>query len=475
MKKYSILFGALLSLLMLSSCKKWLDVKPRDKVVDEDLFSTQDGFFTALNGVYLGMSADKVYGGQLTMQMTEVLAQRYNIGADHFLYRLSTYQYTDPGVKKILANSWEGLYSNIANVNKIFSVIDEKQRLFTGDNYTLMKGELYALRAYLHFDAFRLYGPVYKNDSLQARVPYYDRFTPQYLPFLPGREVMDKVLKDLDSAMICLAKDPVITLGTRFSPDENDDNTWRYRSLRMNYFAVMALKARVYLYANNKPAALQTAKEVISRAGATFPLTTSVVGNGANPNRIFASELLFALQYRYINLAYMAYFSPDLGEKEILAAATNRLDNEFEKNENDPRYSKTWLIPSGNKKSYRCLYKYADIADMSLPYVNQIPMIRMSEMYFIAAECETDPVAAVADINVIRKARGVPDAATNAVISKELLKDYKREFYAEGQMFFYYKRNFTTSIPSGTGSGNKSLGVNEYTLPLPDSEIQFRN
>ncbi|MCW3462949.1 RagB/SusD family nutrient uptake outer membrane protein [Chitinophaga nivalis] len=476
MRKIIFTLLLLLPVLLFTACKKWLDVRPRDKVAEADLFNSEDGFFNALNGVYLDLTSNDLYGGQMNMQMTEVLAQRYNIASGHDLYKLVTYDYASEEVKTILDRSWQGLYRNVANINKIFSVIDERRDLFTGNHFGWVKGELFALRAYLHFDAFRLFGPVYIKDSLAKRIPYYTTFTSQYNPLLSGSEVMQKVLTDLDSAAFYLKNDPVITGGRLFFPDPNGNaDTWQYRSLRMNYFAVMALKARAYLYANNKPAALQCATAVMQQIGDKFPLVTSDRVTGPNPDRVFSSEILFALHDIRLNDKFLLYFSPEQADRKILAAASNRLESDFEKKEPDPRYGNTWLRPSDNKKSFRCFYKYADIPDTRRNYRNLIPMIRISEMYFIAAECQPDEATALTYINAIRKVRNVSDVLPGMGIDAELKKDYKREFYGEGQVFFYYKRTFTGSIPAGSGSGNVTMTTKEYTLPLPDSEIQFRN
>ena len=69
------------------------------------------------------------------------------------------------------------------------------------------------------------------------------------------------------------------------------------------------------------------------------------------------------------------------------------------------------------------------------------PLIRMSEMYYIASETEPNLVAATDYLNLVRNHRGLPDLdATLIDLPSELLKEYKREFYGEGQLFFYYKR-----------------------------------
>ncbi|MEG2556778.1 MAG: hypothetical protein RSA53_11915, partial [Odoribacter sp.] len=77
-------------------------------------------------------------------------------------------------------------------------------------------------------------------------------------PLLPANEVYEKIKADLKAAESYLQKsDPIITEGALFSIGGYDGNDMRYRNLRMNYFAVQALLARVALYCDEKPLALE--------------------------------------------------------------------------------------------------------------------------------------------------------------------------------------------------------------------------
>ena len=64
--------------LGLASCNSWLDVAQEDSVMEKDLFESLDGFKMALNGVYLNMNSSSSYGGAMTMEPVDVLAQYYD-------------------------------------------------------------------------------------------------------------------------------------------------------------------------------------------------------------------------------------------------------------------------------------------------------------------------------------------------------------------------------------------------------------
>ena len=63
----------------IAACDSWLDVKPVDKVLEEQLYQTETGFKEALNGVYIELNQSSLYGGELMFRMVEILAQRYKI------------------------------------------------------------------------------------------------------------------------------------------------------------------------------------------------------------------------------------------------------------------------------------------------------------------------------------------------------------------------------------------------------------
>ncbi|MEG2556746.1 MAG: hypothetical protein RSA53_11755, partial [Odoribacter sp.] len=52
---------------------------------------------------------------------------------------------------------------------------------------------------------------------------------------------------------------------------------------------------------------------------------------------------------------------------------------------------------------------------------------------------------------------------------EELTKEWRKEFMGDGQMFFYYKRIGSTSIPYTSGT----VDDNVYVLPLPQLEVDF--
>ena len=75
-------------------------------------------------------------------------------------------------------------------------------------------------------------------------------------------------------------------------------------------------------------------------------------------------------------------------------------------------------------------------------------------------------------LNLVREARNLEFAPLSDLsadqIQEEVAKEYRKEFLAEGQMFFYYKRLDASRI-EGAGINAQSI----YVLPMPDTEIEF--
>lgn len=121
--------------------------------------------------------------------------------------------------------------------------------------------------------------------------------------------------------------------------------------------------------------------------------------------------------------------------------------------------------------------KFYEPADSESRAKNKMPLMRKPEMYYYAAECYNNlnnPQKAVDALNAVRVARGIlyeknlPASLSKEEISREIQKEWQKEFAGEGQLFFYYKR-LGLNIP------NASLGAGDalFVLPLPETEVEI--
>lgn len=471
-------FVALLSV----SCMKWLDVKPYDKISQDELTSSESGFIKHLNGIYIELNSDILYGGALSVEMIEVMGGAYQIGTDNSVWGnykdLSEYKYGTEYWRARMNETWNKAYSLILNCNLLLESLGKTDVRFTGDNYKIIKGEALALRAMLHFDLLRLFGPVYSRNPEQPAIPYYKKYSITPNSPLTGSEVAAEIIHDLLEARILLANDPVRKEGTRMDgAGENADTFLYYRGLRLNYFAVSALLARASLYFGDKESAFRYATEVIDASGdGIFPFVDKslVTGSPDDPDRIFSSEVIFALSHSQRNTLFKDYYDPSR-----IPNCVFRMDNDLMGNliygggaltggnQDDYRYRANWVATGAN----RYFYKYSDMKDTGNIRNTMIPMLRLGEMYLIAAEsCSSDLGQGIGYVNTLRSARGVSNLPS--LTAETLQYEYIRELYGEGQLFYMYKRMYTRILTSTTESQNPQPSDLIFKVPLPDSEIE---
>ena len=120
----------------LSSCSDWLDVMPKESIVETDLFKESTGFQNALNGVYEQMASTDLYGRELTFGMLDAMGQVYflenesyyvnsAIKSYHFYYQAAKFDYNaNEDIKKAFNSVWLTAYNTIANCNNIINKIE---------------------------------------------------------------------------------------------------------------------------------------------------------------------------------------------------------------------------------------------------------------------------------------------------------------------------------------------------------------
>ena len=485
MKRKIQLITLICCTLIFGACDSWLDVKPYDQIAEEDLLNSEAGFQKLLNGVYIELNDENLYGSTLMVEMLELMGGAYKIGDDQGKWGdyidLNSYKYSTEYWRGRLDKVWEKAYALIMNCNKILDNIENRESLFTGINYDIIRGEALALRAMLHFDMLRLFGPVYMNNPENECIPYYLYQSSNVNDLLPANKVMEYVIHDLQEAEKALANDPIITKGTLMESAGNESNFLRYRALRMNYYAVQGLMARVYLYAGDKSNASIYAKKVITAAEAgTFPFTERTE---VKSDRIFSSEVLFALTNTNRVLLFKNYYDPSRNPSFIFTMDEKLLNFLYSASgsstTSDTRFEANWeqaTLP-GLTSGARYFYKYNDMSTTGLIQNTMIPMLRLGEMYLIAAESESETLNdGLPYINTLRNKRGISNLGSLTVT--DLTYEYMRELYGEGQLFYFYKRTFTTILNRTNSSGSRPAGqaasTQVFVVPFPDTEINNR-
>jgi len=461
MKKLSLnIFLVLACLMMFSSCKKQLDVDPRQSVDATEAITTKEGVEAALTGVYSRLKSARLYGRDL-LAVGEALSD--NGRATNRSGRLLPEAQNNVGAH---FNTWQTAYLAINQANLILEALPNV--ILTTAERARYEGETKFLRALMYFDLVKIYSYI-----PGATVPAQDR---------GGVPLITQGIVKLDSAVATLpARAPLATVYSFIISDLTDANSRLLNASTNAQFpyvatkqAAQALLARVQLYNRNYSEAKRWADSVIARQSAsTYILSDSqtYVQNWRNPsNRESIFEVRFAsvaeglgvnesLHTTYTTLKTPGDSLTVLGTADLVpsnsllavlgitvvnngttsAAVTART-----------RDVRNLLYERGvNRNSAAYVETTKFLGKNGFPNLDNVPVIRVAEMYLIRAEAQAttgstvlNEAAALADVNIIRVARRLPAAAglTGTALFNEIMLQRRLEFAFEGHRFFDLKR-----------------------------------
>lgn len=462
MKKYIV--SLCLCILFFSSCSDWLDVQPKTTVEEEEVFSRELGFKEALTGAYIKMASTNLYAKNLSYGFLDILGQRYQSSNAQTYQDKLLYTFPSSRTESYTENIWSDMYNVIANINNMLSYCDKNKQVFTTKNYyEIIKGEALGLRAFLHFDLLRMYGPVYRDNKTAKRIMYRTEFNGKVKEAQPSNVVIDSIISDLKKAEALLKDtDPLnfeFPLTASEEKDIEGDRFLIYRHKRMNLYAVKASLARVYLYADNKTEAAAYANQVINSK--LFEL----IGNTTDLLR--SKEIIFSV--------YVDKFDQQVKEltngSSYYIYKTEFLNEMFDvahDGTNDLRIREGISFDYGtygiNTRKYKQESMWASTE-------GTVVLIRLSEMYYILAECASKPEETAGFLNKVREVRGIdPAVCTEENRMDEIEKEYRKEFYGEGQLFFFYKRY---AYPAFLHCPVTNLTESNYMFSWPDNEVLF--
>lgn len=477
------------------SCNEWLDVRPYTEQKDKDQFSTEKGFYDALIGCYMSLAKQDVYGERLTMTNIESLANLWYIQEETTRNDdrdLAKHDYTTDYAKNGIKMMYAGLFNVIAQANMVIKYADERGDVFINKSVRdVIQGEAYAIRAYCQFDILRLFGQLPKGGSRQVELPYSETTSifeiPGYFDFASYTE---KLKADLEKAESLLKdKDPVFEYTfAELNKTGIDDKNLMYRQSRLNYWAVKALQARMFLYLGEEDNAYRTAVEIIQAIGPDGNPVMEMSGlkDFEAGYKLCPSECLFYLS-KYDVMTYSSAFLIGTTSNSVFLqtnqlVVSNEMLSELYKGENissHNRYKNCWnknIKNSWQMLAYAAItkYCYGEEATDKMLYYQLIPMLRMSEVYLIAMETSKNLPEVNDWYKTYMLAHNVPNPMNFTSLEEVkafILNEYRREFFAEGQMFYTYKRINADEMLWCQAP----VSENEYILPLPETEYNPNN
>lgn len=468
--KYIILLMCV-ALFTATSCDDFLDITPDGQVKRDPLLSTPEGIEDAMYGVYSQMRQQTLYGQELHFSTLEVLSQTMWCYGNSGVTAMSGYRWEHSSVKGIFEGVWTNMYKNISNVNSVLNaplVADA-----TEFPYTLYRGEALGMRAFMHFDLMRLFAEQYTVNPDAKGIPYATEFSLKTPEFESLAENYEHILADLHEAETLLADE---------AEYEGTGNFMLDRQIHFNLHAVQATLARVYLTMDNKDKAAEYALKVINSGKYTLKEKTEVVNDLAGV--LSRKETIFGIYFPgfYTNVSgklqqVTSYYSLDLRDDFMQLYEKDASGLDFR---TMAYFSESGV---GDDAKYR-LSKFTDIYELNNMASNRpadliqgVNLIRLPEMYYIAAEAllDSDYDTALELYNDVRLHRGLDPLEASRQLTVELINDERyKEMIGEGQTYFNMKRqNLPILSHDGKNTYNPVDGI--YAIPVPDVELENRN
>lgn len=459
-------------LLMTAACENYLDITPEGQVKRDHLLSSAEGVEDAMYGVYSQLRGEYLYGKELSFSALDVMAQYFRSYGNYKVEALLKYDYNYSRVDTVFENVWTRMYNNISNVNSVLDcgLVHEA----TEYPYKIYRGEALGLRAFMHFDLLRLFTEQITLNPSTGGIPYATGFSLDTPEFSSAAKVYELIIADLLKAEELLA-DEAQYAGER--------SYMTMRQIHFNIHAVRATLARVYLTKGDYENARYYARKVIDESGCTLVKKTELAGDVAGV--LSRKESVFGI---YSNTEFYSNVYNNLWLTISFYSLDPREDYaKFYETEAGDDYRQTTYYTtqqSGTVRFTKILdrYKVDGIEDRRpTDMIQGINMIRIPEMYYIVAECETraGELGVAADLlDKVRESRGIEKKIDASVMTADAMQNLineerYREMVGEGQSFYNMKR---LNLPFVNQKGETVTPSNSiYVVPIPDIEYDYRN
>lgn len=454
-KKQYLIIGSLLMSVIMGSCKKeFLDRTPYTSVNTNAAINTPSDLQAALTGAYSTLRSSNLYGRSIPV-LGDILAD--NI----FVSTANSGRYVPQSTYSVAINDgtvssyWSDAYNAILKANNIINAP------INSDDVKQGKGEAYAIRALVYFNLVRTFAKPYSDDPNSPGVPIVLTFNKDALPKRNTvAEVYTQILADLTQAT---------TLMTSY----NGSGTF-------SKYAALALQAKVNLSKGDYQNAYTEAKDVITNSGFTLVSKGDLPGYWAAVTPHDPSvkvETLFEVVSDAINnnstdelssmfvqggssygdlLAtkslYDLYSATDVRKSLIIVGARQKIGGE------NPAY---------------VVNKYA----ATVGDYNDKKVIRLSEVYLIAAEAANklgNDGDALVNLNTLIAQRdpSLIYASAGAQLFSDIILERRKELAFEGDRFYDLNRLKQDVIRTPEyQTGNISYSDTRRISPIPQSEL----
>lgn len=442
-------------LIVASSCdKEFLEREEAGAVPTGDAITNEDDMEAALNGVYAVLRDPTLYG-RTTPLFADLIADNVYISSDNSNRYLDFFQ-VNMTVNNLNAEDlWQSAYEAILNANNVINSSVTGSEV--ADQY---RGEALALRALMHFELVKHFATPYTVNPNALGVPIVLTYDPFAKPTRNTvSEVYTQIETDLNTAIGLM--------------------TLERSSAYFTKYAAVALLARMHQFKGEWSEALAAAEEVIDNSGYQLLRLGQVQGYwNANTARTDKLETLLEVVNDLSGNAgidALAYFYDQIGYGDALAAES--LYQLY--SDNDVR--KSLILPSSPiRGDVRVVNKFPNSQQ---PDKDEVKIIRMSEVYLIAAEAAYqtgNESLARTYLNALAMERVEGFAgytSSGPALLEDILLERRKELAFEGQRYWdlaRYNRDVERVDLTGEYTGVPLVIPADYfrrILPIPQAEL----
>lgn len=478
--QYHIVVACAASLLLLTGCKKYLDIPlPANQIAGDGAYASDRSSAATISNIYANLSSNGYFDG------TGSIGYKTGLYADELQNLLNANSSNQAYYTNVVTGLnetgplWTYLYKQLYYDNLAIEGISASTTLLNKNQWL---GEAYFVRGFLHFYLTALYGDVMIATTSDFQVN-------KLLARMPKADVYKQIIADLKQAQQLLTNEYKDALGTVTT-----------NRGRPNKHTATALLARVYLYNGEWANAEAQADAVINGVIGSTPAYRLLPS--ADLDKVFlaaSAETIFALAPTGTNYerdfgAYNNNMPNPITDATktftsyVNAALTDTQVGAFEKNvitqSNDLRKT-NWVRevtrPATQTTPAQTLYfpyKYKS----SVPGAEYIVLFRLAEQYLVRAEArarQNNTDGAKADLTIIRSRAGLTDAASGTpdALVTAVLQERRVELFSEqGHRLLDLRRTGTLDavmkIAVTTKGTNIKWTTEKQYWPIPPDDVR---
>jgi len=468
-KRFIVFVGALSAL----GCSNDILTQTPDHVISEVLvLKSADKLQNLLNGTYNEISRNQ-YLGRVLYKRAAVKGTDFRFVKTTFNprdYEQIEYKYEESSNSSGNADGlWRQSYKAIGNLNLIIDNIDAANG--DSDLKKQIKAEALGLRGMIYFDLARTFAYPWIKEGGSAQGLALNLSSSEVVIDRSNLgETYSQIILDMTNALNLIEDDSWVQGSTKY----------------ITKTGVKALLARVYLYKQDWENALRYAEDVIAVRGESYLMPASDYAfTDYNSESLFELSITSQNSLGSNGLGAQYDFKQG-GQGDVIATQT--FVDLLKTYQDDPRAR---FLELDKEDGNNAFVKYTNRSDGGGLSDHNIPVIRLSEVYLIAAEAASNGAGggdalALTYLNTVIKNRTEDfqnDMATETgeALKQRIAEERRRELALEGHgVYDYIRRGVNIVRPTeehvntGVEISNLNIMATDFRTiyPIPSSEIE---